>query len=116
MERDEKGVEKTKDEGLTRDINKIKEPKIFDVSENKYDYRDCWPNCSPCNPDGDCSPSVVCSPELRDCWPDCSPCNPNDSCRPDVANYHDGIDNCWPHCSPCSPDDLCSPDYNEGGK
>ena len=117
MDRDEEFFE-SKDKTDMRDINKIKEPKIFDVSEDRYDERYCWPDCDPCPPGGQCSPDVVCSPDMRDCWPQCSPCGPNDTCRPDVENYQQGLDedNCWPHCSPCGPDDLCSPDYNEGGK
>lgn len=55
---------------------------------------------------------------MKDCWPDCSPCNPNDTCRPEVDLYHEGLDDdrCWPNCNPCNPDDFCAPDYDEGGK
>lgn len=100
-----------------KSINEAKEPKIFDVTEEELDSRDCWPDCSPCTPRDDCSPDVVCSPEMKDCWPSCKPCSPNGVTRLDVEEYQSGLnDGCWPNCSPCSPDDFCAPDYDEGGK
>lgn len=92
-------------------LNDTKEPKIFDVSDERLD-RPCWPNCSPCSPDGDCSPDVVCSPDMREDWSSCKPCSPNGIDRSDYDDYNSG----WSDCSPCSPTDDCSPDFSDDGK
>ena len=104
-EKFEKSQEKNK-------INETNDPKIFDVTEEKLDYRDCWPDCSPCSPSDDCSPDVVCTPDMNDDWEHCKPCSPNDISRNDYDDYHNG----WSSCSPCSPTDDCSPDFSEDGK
>ena len=92
-------------------INDSREPKIFDVSDERLDGP-CWPNCSPCSPDGDCSPDVLCTPDMRDDWSECRPCSPNGSCKPDTDDYGGG----WSSCSPCSPSDDCRPDFSDDGK
>ena len=89
-------------------INDTREPKIFDVSEEKLD-RPCWPSCSPCSPTDDCSPDVVCSPEMRDDWGSCRPCSPNGVSKSDHDDYNRG----WSSCSPCSPSSDCRPDFSQ---
>ena len=118
MDEDERLNDSTKEknEELNR-INEGKEAKIFDVSRSKLNAPSCWPSCSPCSPDGDCSPSVVCNPDISDSWRDCKPCGPTGhDCSPDWNTVQKSDDNCWPSCSPCSPDDSCGPDYSDSGK
>ena len=116
MERNEENFNRNFNEGnFIRDINKIREPQIFNVSDLELSRSKCWPDCEPCSPTNECSPDVICIPDVRGkCWPDCSPCNPNDFCSPDLDTIND--ERCWPDCSPCNPEDYCRPDFDEGGK
>ena len=97
-------------------INDTKDPKICDLSEEKLDDRDCWPDCSPCSPGGDCSPDVVCGPDMRDDWGSCKPCSPNGVSRSDYDYYQREYEKGWTSCSPCSPDGDCRPDFSDDGK
>lgn len=97
-------------------INDTREPKIFNVSEERLDRRECWPDCSPCSPGGDCSPDVLCSPDMRDDWGSCRPCSPNGVSRSDYDDFNREYSRGWSSCSPCSPDGDCRPDFSDDDK
>lgn len=99
-----------------RNINKDKEPKIFDISEEMLDERECWPDCSPCSPSDECSPDIVCSPDMREDWGSCKPCGPTGISRSDYDDFNREYDKGWSNCNPCSPDGDCAPDFGEDGK